>query len=97
MANAGQDFFLFAFIFTSIRRLQARFCSDSARSRRPEIRVEIIDLLGRKVLNETTLQENQGYQYVSLDISKLSLGYYVIQVFQGDRRLGRGNFLISDR
>jgi len=62
-----------------------------------EIRIEIFDLLGRKVLHDEMLQENQGYQYISLDINHLASGYYVLQVFQGDRRIGRRNFLISGR
>jgi len=62
-----------------------------------EIRIGIYDLLGRKVFHEEMLQENQGYQYISLDINQLAGGYYVLQVFQGDKRIGRRNILITGR
>ena len=60
-----------------------------------EIRIEIFDLLGRKIFNEEFLLESQGYQYLSFDIYNLAPGYYVLQVLQGDRQIGRKNILIT--
>jgi hypothetical protein len=60
-----------------------------------EIRIEIFDLLGRKIFNEEFLPESQGYQYLSFDIYNLAPGYYVLQVLQGDRQIGRKNILIT--
>jgi hypothetical protein len=62
-----------------------------------EIRIEIFDLLGRKVFKDEIIQENPGYQYLSLDIHQLGSGYYVLQVYQGDRRIGRKNILVTGR
>ena len=59
------------------------------------IRIEIIDLLGRKVYNDEYLPDNQGYQYVSFDIENLASGYYVLQIYQGQRLIGRANILIT--
>lgn len=62
-----------------------------------EIRIEMIDLLGRKVFQEEILPENQGYQYLSLNINQLASGYYVLQVSQGGNRIGRKNILVTNR
>jgi len=62
-----------------------------------EIRIELFDLLGRKVFHDEIIPENQGYQYLSLDINELALGYYILQVYQGDRRIGRENILVTGR
>jgi hypothetical protein len=62
-----------------------------------EIRIEIIDLLGREVFHDQMPIESQGYQYLSLDINQLASGYYVLQVFQGDQRIGRKNILVTGR
>lgn len=62
-----------------------------------KIRIEIFDLLGRNVFQYESTQENEGYQYLSFDINKLTSGYYVLQVFHGDRRVGRKNIIISSR
>jgi hypothetical protein len=57
----------------------------------------MIDLLGRKVFQEEILPENQGYQYLSLNINQLASGYYVLQVSQGGNRIGRKNILVTNR
>jgi len=62
-----------------------------------EIRMEIIDLLGRKVFNNEFLPDNQGYQYISYEIDNLASGYYVLQIFQGQRFIGKENILIIGR
>jgi hypothetical protein len=62
-----------------------------------EIRIEIIDLLGREVFHDQIQIESQGYQYLSLDINQIASGYYVLQVFQGDQRVGRKNILVTGR
>ena len=62
-----------------------------------EIRIEIVDMLGRKVFQEEILPENQGYQYLSLNINQLASGYYVLQVYQGGNRIGRKNILVTNR
>ena len=62
-----------------------------------EIRIEIFDLLGRKVFHDEIMQENQGYQYLSLNINQLASGYYVLQIFQGGKRIGRKNILVTNR
>jgi hypothetical protein len=62
-----------------------------------KIRIEMFDMLGRKVFYEEFLPENQGYQYLSLKINKLASGYYVMQVSQGERRIGRKNILVTSR
>jgi hypothetical protein len=62
-----------------------------------EIRIELFDLLGQKVFHEEIMPENQGYQYLSLDINELASGYYILQVYQGDRRIGRDNILVTGR
>ena len=62
-----------------------------------EIRIGIYDLLGRKVFDKELLQESAGYQFISLDINQLARGYYVLQVFKGDKLIGRKNILINER
>lgn len=62
-----------------------------------DIRIEICDMLGRKVFHDNLKPENQGYQYLGLDISKFASGYYILQVFQDDRRIGRENILVNGR
>ena len=62
-----------------------------------EIEVEIIDLWGRKVFSNEFLPDNQGYQFVSLDINNLASGYYVLQISQGQKYIGRENILIIGR
>ena len=62
-----------------------------------EIRIEMVDMLGRKVFQEEILPENQGYQYLSLNINQLASGYYVLQVYQGGNRIGRKNILVTNR
>jgi hypothetical protein len=62
-----------------------------------EIRIEIIDLLGRKVFNNEFLPDSQGYQYISFDINNLASGYYVLQISQGQKLIGRENILIIGR
>jgi len=62
-----------------------------------EIRIEIIDLLGRKVFNNEFLPDSQGYQYISFDINDLASGYYVLQISQGQKLIGRENILIIGR
>jgi hypothetical protein len=62
-----------------------------------EIKVEIIDLLGRKVIYNEFLPDNQGYQYISFDINNIASGYYVLQIFQDQRFIGRENILIIGR
>jgi len=62
-----------------------------------EISIEIIDLLGRKVFRDEIIPETPGYQYISLDINQLASGFYVLQVFQGEKRIGRRNILITGR
>jgi hypothetical protein len=62
-----------------------------------EIRIEILDLLGRKVFHDEIIPDNQGYQYLGLDINKLASGYYILQVYQGDKRIGRENILVTGR
>jgi len=62
-----------------------------------EIRIGIYDLLGREVFYKEILLENQGYQYISLDINHLPGGYYILQVFKGENRIGRRNILITGR
>jgi hypothetical protein len=53
--------------------------------------------MGRKVFHDEIIAENQGYQYLSLDINELASGYYILQVYQGDRRIGRENILVTGR
>ena len=62
-----------------------------------KIKVEIIDLLGRKVIYNEFLPDNQGYQYISFDINNIASGYYVLQIFQDQRFIGRENILIIGR
>jgi hypothetical protein len=60
-----------------------------------EIKIEMFDLLGRKVFHDEIMPENTGYQYFNFNIPQLASGYYVLQVFQGDQRIGRKNILVS--
>jgi len=60
-----------------------------------EIRIGIYDLLGRKVLDQGNMSLSPGYQYISLDINHLVKGYYILQVFNGDKRIGRRNILVT--
>jgi len=62
-----------------------------------EIRIEMVDILGRKVFQEEIFPENQGYQYLSLNINQLASGYYVLQVSQRGNRIGRKNILVTNR
>ena len=62
-----------------------------------EIKVEIIDLMGRKVIYNEFLPDNEGYQYISFDINDLASGYYVLQISQGQKLIGRENILIIGR
>lgn len=60
-----------------------------------EIKIEMFDLLGRKVFHDEIIPENTGYQYFNFNIPQLASGYYVLQVYQGDQRIGRKNILVS--
>ena len=60
-----------------------------------EIKIEIFDLLGRKVFHDEIMPENTGYQYFNFNIPQFASGYYVLQVSQGEQRIGRKNILVS--
>jgi hypothetical protein len=57
----------------------------------------MFDLMGRKVFSNEIIPENKGYQYLSFDINNLTSGYYVLQVSQGNRQIGRRNILVTGR
>jgi hypothetical protein len=61
------------------------------------IRIEMFDLMGRKVFINEIIPENKGYQYLSFDFNNLASGYYVLQVSQGNRQIGRRNILVTGR
>jgi hypothetical protein len=60
-----------------------------------KIKIEIFDLLGRKVFQNEIVPENVGYQYSSFSIPDLANGYFVLRLMQGDRQIGRKNILVS--
>jgi hypothetical protein len=62
-----------------------------------EIRIEMFDLMGRKVFINDITPENKGYQYLSFDINDIASGYYVLQVSQGKKQIGRRNILVKGR
>jgi hypothetical protein len=62
-----------------------------------EIKIEIFDLLGRKVFQNEIIPENTGYQYFSFGISNLASGYYVLRLMQGDKQIGRKNIMVNRR
>jgi hypothetical protein len=62
-----------------------------------EIKIEIFDLLGRKVFQNEIIPENTGYQYFSFGISNLASGYYVLRLMQGDKQIGRKNIIVNRR
>jgi len=59
------------------------------------LKIEIFNLLGQKVFFEELLPETQGYQYFSIDIQNLASGYYVLQVLQGSKQIGREKILVA--
>lgn len=59
------------------------------------IRTEIFDLTGRKAFSSDLTPESEGYAYFSLDVSGLAGGFYVLQIYQGNVRIGRRNIIIS--
>ncbi|HBC78017.1 MAG TPA: spore coat protein CotH [Bacteroidales bacterium] len=62
-----------------------------------EIRIELFDLMGRKALIKEDIPEYTGYQYLSIDINNLASGYYILQVSQGKRQIGRRNILVTGK
>jgi hypothetical protein len=60
-----------------------------------EIRIEMVDLPGRMVLQNVIILENTGYQYLSFEVLNLASGYYVLRLMQGNRQIGRKNILVT--
>jgi hypothetical protein len=62
-----------------------------------EIRIELFDLMGRKALRKEMIPEYTGYQYLGFEINNLASGYYVLQVSQGRKLIGKQNIIVTGR
>jgi len=62
-----------------------------------KIDIEIFDMLGRKVFNTLWFPEDGGYQNIELAVPRALQGYYILQVKQTDRVIGRQKLIINNR
>lgn len=62
-----------------------------------EIRIEMYDLLGRKMSDESVTPGNAGYQEYTFSTGNLRSGYYILRVIQDNKLIGRSNVLIERR
>ncbi len=58
------------------------------------LEIEIYDLLGRKVLNSVYNPGAAGSQKISIPVSPSMAGYYILQIKQGRRVLGRERLVV---
>lgn len=59
------------------------------------IRVVLTDLMGHRIIDDELMRESEGDQYIEFDLGKQVPGFYVLQLFQNDRIIGRESVIIA--
>jgi len=60
-----------------------------------KLRIEIFDLMGRKIYEDEIIPERNGYQTFSVDVSNFASGYYVLRIIQKEKLIGRKNIIVT--
>jgi hypothetical protein len=59
------------------------------------VRIVITDLMGHRILDEELIRESEGDQFIEFGLGKQVPGFYVLQLFQNDRIIGRESVIIA--
>lgn len=59
------------------------------------VRIVMTDLMGHRIIDEEQVLEAAGDQYIECNPGKQVPGFYVVQLFRGDRLLGRKSIIIA--
>jgi hypothetical protein len=59
------------------------------------IRVVLTDLMGHRIIDDELMRESEDDQYIEFDLGKQVPGFYVLQLFQNDRIIGRESVIIA--
>jgi hypothetical protein len=59
------------------------------------VRIVITNLMGHRVHYEEQVLETVGDQYIEVNPGKQTPGFYVVQLFRGNRLIGRKSIIIA--
>jgi len=59
------------------------------------IRIVMTDLMGHRIINDEMIRESEGDQYIEFNLGKQVPGFYVLQLFQNNRIIGRESVIIA--
>ncbi|MFZ2338616.1 MAG: CotH kinase family protein [Bacteroidales bacterium] len=59
------------------------------------VRIVMTDLMGHRIMDDELIRESEGDQYIEFSLGKQVPGFYVLQLFQNDRIIGRGSVIIA--
>lgn len=59
------------------------------------LKIDIFDIMGRKISETEIIPERTGYQNFSVDVSHFATGYYVLKITQKQRQIGRKNIIVT--
>ncbi len=59
------------------------------------IRIVLTDLLGHAIINDKQTRESAGDQYIEFTLGNQVPGFYVLQLFHGDKLIGRESVIIA--
>ena len=62
-----------------------------------KVRIELFNLLGKKVFSREISPSGWGLQYLDLDIYPVRSGYYILKATQGERLIGKKKIIVSNR
>jgi phosphoenolpyruvate synthase/pyruvate phosphate dikinase len=60
-----------------------------------KLKIEIFDLMGRKISEDEIIPGRNGYQNFTVDVSHFTSGYYVLRIIQKEKLLGRKNIIVT--
>jgi hypothetical protein len=60
-----------------------------------KLKIEVFDLMGRKIYEDEIIPERNGYQTFIVDVSNFASGYYVLRIIQKEKLIGRKNIIVT--
>lgn len=59
------------------------------------VRIVLTDMMGHRIIDDELIRESEGDQYIEFSLGKQVPGFYVLQLFQNNRIIGRQSVIIA--
>lgn len=59
------------------------------------VRIVLTDLMGNKIIDDELISELEGDQYIDFSLGEQVPAFYVLQLFQNNRIIGRQSVIIA--